>query len=178
MKTTVFVDSKGIAEGVVRLARALTAPGSLPPILVGIRTNGVPLAVRLADAIEKLGQPRPELGAIDITLYRDDLKGRELPTVHGSDIPAELDGRRVVLVDDVLYTGRTVRSALIELADYGRPRRIELCALVDRGLRELPICADHVAFECTTRPGDHVEVKFTETGAREDAVLLHKKEEP
>jgi pyrimidine operon attenuation protein/uracil phosphoribosyltransferase len=126
MKTTVFVDSKGIAEGVTRLARALAAPGSLPPILVGIRTNGVPLAVRLADAFEKLGAPRPELGAIDITLYRDDLKGRELPTIHGSDIPAELDGRRVVLVDDVLYTGRTVRSALIELADYGRPKRIEL----------------------------------------------------
>ncbi len=177
MNTSVFVNSQAIAEGVTRLARAVSAPGAAP-VLIGIRTNGVPLASRMADACVALGFPRPDLGAIDITLYRDDLAGRALPTVHGSDIPVELAGRRVVLVDDVLYTGRTVRSALIELADYGRPERIELCVLVDRGLRELPICADYVGFECKTAPGDHVEVNLTESGAKQDAVLLHRKESP
>jgi pyrimidine operon attenuation protein/uracil phosphoribosyltransferase len=174
MKTDVFVSAKEIAEGVGRLAELIQNYGNLPPVLIGIRTNGVPLANRIADAYAALGHERPEIGAVDITLYRDDLAGREVPTVHGSDVPFDLSGRRVVLVDDVLYTGRTVRAALTELADYGRPKRIELCVLVDRGLRELPICADYIGFECMTKPGDHVKVELVETGASDDAVLLRR----
>ncbi|MCC7510293.1 MAG: bifunctional pyr operon transcriptional regulator/uracil phosphoribosyltransferase PyrR [Planctomycetes bacterium] len=174
MTTAVFVDAAGVTEGVSRLAKAIQQRHAQAPVLVGIRTNGVPLAQRIAAAFAALGLPTPQLGAIDITLYRDDLGARGLPQVLGSDIPADLEGKRVVLVDDVLYTGRTVRAALTELADYGRPERIELCVLVDRGLRELPICADYVGFECKTEPGDHVKVELSESGADTDCVLLRR----
>lgn len=173
MRAGIFQNSAAIAKAVSRLTSLIRDAGE-KPVLVGIRTNGVPLASRIAGEYAKLTGEVPVLGAIDITLYRDDLAGRALPRVLGSDLPQELDGRRVVLVDDVLYTGRTVRSALIELADYGRPKRVELCVLVDRGLRELPICADYTGFDCPTEPGDHVKVELTESGAAEDAVLLRR----
>lgn len=167
--SNIHADAAAIAECVKRLAAEIAARHPQPPLLVGIRTNGVPLAQRLANALGAA-----EIGAIDITLYRDDLVGRALPQVLGSELPGDVDGRRVILVDDVLYTGRTVRSALIELADYGRPQRVELCVLVDRGLRELPIAADYTGMRLETRPGDHVKVELTETGAARDAVLLRR----
>lgn len=176
MNDQVLHGQEQIAEAIVRLAQAVTNSGDTP-VFIGIRTNGVPLASRIASEYAALTGEAPVLGAIDITLYRDDLAGRSLPRVLGSDLPPDLDGRRVVLIDDVLYTGRTVRSALIELADYGRPRRVELCVLVDRGLRELPICPDYVGFDCATKPGDHVKVELRESGATEDAVMLTRRKQ-
>lgn len=142
------------------------------PALIGIHTNGPPLARRLALGLESAGHKRPDLGAIDITLYRDDLAGRALPRVLGSDIPFSVEGRRVVLVDDVLFTGRTVRAALTVLGDYGRPRAVELAVLVDRGHRELPICADYTGIKLATKRADHVRVVLQECGASQDAVVL------
>ncbi len=113
--------------------------------LVGIRRGGVPLAARLAALLRELEGTAPPVGAIDITLYRDDAAtALPNPRIGPSHIPFDVDGRRVVLVDDVLYTGRTIRAAVDALLDYGRPRRIELVALVDRGGRELPIQPDYV----------------------------------
>lgn len=162
---------QAITDAIARLAKEVREGDDEPPALVGIRTNGVLLAGRLADALEQAGGTRPELGAIDITLYRDDLGGRALPTVHGSEIPFSIEGRRIVLVDDVLFTGRTVRAALAVLADYGRPRRIELCVLVDRGHRELPVCADYTAFKVKTEREDEIHVRLKETTRSGDEIL-------
>ncbi|MEM8964530.1 MAG: bifunctional pyr operon transcriptional regulator/uracil phosphoribosyltransferase PyrR [Acidobacteriota bacterium] len=130
-------------------------------ILVGIHTRGVPLAHRLADAIEKMEGVRPLLGDLDITLYRDDLStvGPQ-PLVQGTSFPVSIHGRVVWLCDDVLFTGRTVRAALGELSDYGRPRAVRLAVLVDRGHRELPIQADVVGRKIPTSNTEVVEVGF------------------
>lgn len=172
MTESVLHQRKAIDAELKRLAAEITRGEAQPPALIGIRTHGVTVARRLADAIEAAGLPRPDLGAIDITLYRDDLAGRALPQVHGSEIPFDIEGRRVVLVDDVLFTGRTVRAALTELADYGRPRRIQLCVLVDRGHREVPICADFTGFKVETRPDQRIKVRLGESGSDTDAVVL------
>ena len=175
MTTKVLHDAKDIHTELTRLASDVMAGGRELPVLIGIRTNGVPLAERLGAELADAVHGQPQIGAIDITLYRDDLAGKALPQVLGSEINFSIEGRRVILVDDVLFTGRTVRAALTELADYGRPRTVELAVLVDRGHRELPICADFKGIELTTERTDHVTVKLTETGAPEDAVILEKK---
>lgn len=162
--------AKDTRAAVERLADEVRLGDDEAPALIGIRTNGVPLAARLAVELERATGRSPEVGAIDITLYRDDLRGRALPTVHGSEIPFAIDGRRIVLVDDVLFTGRTVRAALAVLADYGRPRRIELCVLVDRGHRELPICADYTGLKVETAREDEIHVALTETGGADEIV--------
>jgi pyrimidine operon attenuation protein/uracil phosphoribosyltransferase len=147
-------------------------------VLVGIRTRGVPLARRLAELLERAGGIRPPVGALDITLYRDDLTTiAPNPVMKGTDIPVSIDGRTVVLADDVLYTGRTVRAALDELIDFGRPARIELAVLVDRGHRELPIRADYVGKAITTARGEIVQVLLREEDS-EDRVLLLETEGP
>ncbi|MCC6464200.1 MAG: bifunctional pyr operon transcriptional regulator/uracil phosphoribosyltransferase PyrR [Planctomycetes bacterium] len=160
-----------IAAAIQRLATEIARLGEAP-VLVGIHTGGVPLAGRLAAALRAATGKEIPQGTLDITLYRDDLAGRALPEVRGSNIDCDLEGRRVVLVDDVLFTGRTVRAALNELADYGRPSRVQLCVLVDRGHRELPICADYAGFRVETRKQDRVRVRLTETGAARDEVVL------
>ncbi|MCB9893524.1 MAG: bifunctional pyr operon transcriptional regulator/uracil phosphoribosyltransferase PyrR [Planctomycetes bacterium] len=174
MTDSILHDGGAIDAQIKRLAAEIADGESDPPALIGIRTHGVPLAARLADAMEAAGRKRPQLGAIDITLYRDDLAGKALPQVLGSEIRFDIEGRRVVLVDDVLFTGRTVRAALTELADYGRPRRVELCALVDRGHRELPICADYTGFKVETDLKQRIRVRLKEGGDAEDAVVLVK----
>lgn len=146
-------------------------------LLVGIRTRGVPLSERLADEIEQLEGRRPALGVLDITLYRDDLEAiGPQPVVRRSRLPLPIDDKILVLCDDVLYTGRTVRAALDELADYGRPRIVRLAVLIDRGHRELPIQADVVGREVPTARSEVVEVLFRETdfadGDGDDAVRL------
>ncbi|MCF6227635.1 MAG: bifunctional pyr operon transcriptional regulator/uracil phosphoribosyltransferase PyrR [Planctomycetes bacterium] len=156
-----------IQQALGRMAEEI-ASGDSSPLIVGIHTNGVPLAKRLG---EKIGS-ECEFGTIDITLYRDDLDARSLPKIKGSDIPQSLDGRRVVLVDDVLFTGRTIRAALAVLADYGRPSRVELAVLVDRGHRELPISADYVGFKVETLRRQKVRVVLSETGAKEDLIVI------
>lgn len=169
-ETTLFGPAE-IAGALADLARRITADAE-PATLVGIHTNGVPLAARLARLIEAATGRPPEVGTLDITLYRDDLAGRALPLVRNSEIPFAVEGRRIVLVDDVLFTGRTVRAALNVLADYGRPRRVQLCVLVDRGHRELPIAADYCGMVTQTAAADRIRVRLTETGAPRDEVVL------
>ncbi|MEZ4366078.1 MAG: bifunctional pyr operon transcriptional regulator/uracil phosphoribosyltransferase PyrR [Kofleriaceae bacterium] len=132
-------------------------------VLVGIRTGGYHWARRLAGLLAAAGHA-PPLGALDIALYRDDVTTRLVPEVGASEVPVRLDGAEVVLVDDVLYTGRTVRAALDALLDYGRPRAVRLAVLVDRGHRELPIAADLVGMVCATGADERVRVELAEAG--------------
>ena len=153
-------------------------PDTARTVLVGIRTRGVPLAQRLAAFIKDASGRAPHVGALDITLYRDDLTTiAPNPVIQGTEIPCSIDGRTVVLLDDVLYTGRTVRAALDELIDFGRPDRIQLAVLVDRGHRELPIRADFVGKQLTTRRDEVVQVRLRETDG-EDRVLLLERDVP
>jgi pyrimidine operon attenuation protein/uracil phosphoribosyltransferase len=140
--------------------------------LVGVRSRGVPLARRLARRLGAMRGVEPAVGALDITLYRDDFTViAAQPVTRGTEIPFSIDGRAVVLVDDVLFTGRTVRAAIDELIDFGRPSRIELAVLVDRGHRELPIRADYVGAAVATARDEMVQVLLAEEDGR-DAVLL------
>ena len=143
-------------------------------VLVGIHRRGVQLAARLAGAIDHAGGGAVASGSLDITLYRDDLMAvGPRPVVGQTRLPAGgIDGRTVCIVDDVLYTGRTVRAALDECADFGRPRRILLCVLIDRGGRELPIQADIVGTTLTAGPGDRVDVLVTELDGRDGVELV------
>jgi len=145
-------------------------------MLVGIHTRGVPLAERLADEIERMEGKRPLFGTIDITLYRDDLSARPQPEVKQTRLPSPIDACVVVLCDDVLYTGRTVRAALDELNDYGRPRAVRLAVLVDRGHRELPIQADVVGKHVPTARAEVVDVGFEATDGGDYVHILEKTE--
>ncbi len=145
-------------------------------VLIGIRRRGVPLGKRLQKKIQKLSGQRLPLGVLDITFYRDDLSMvANQPVVEGSCLDFEVSGKRVLLVDDVLYTGRTVRAALDSLIDYGRPQKVELVALVDRGHRELPIQADYVGKHVETSEDETVDV-CVPTFDNKEAVYLTTKE--
>src|SRR5688500_10466233 len=142
--------------------------------LVGIRTRGVPLARRLARSLREINGDDVPTGALDITLYRDDLMRHPVgpqPVVRRTEIPFSIDDRKILLVDDVLYTGRTTRAALDALIDFGRPRGIQLIVLVDRGHRELPIKADYVGKNLPTSPEESVQVCLQETDNRDEVVL-------
>lgn len=148
-------------------------------MLIGIRTRGVPFAERLAAEIEAMEGVRVPVGVLDITLYRDDLSTiAPQPIVRESRLPEPLDGRVVVLADDVLFTGRTIRSALDALIDYGRPRAVRLAVVVDRNGRELPIQADYVGLTVPSSADEHVEVRFTETDGADDVRILERRGEP
>ena len=139
--------------------------------LVGIRTRGVPLARRLARALKEINGDDVPTGALDITLYRDDLMRHPVgpqPVVRRTEIPFSLDDKLILLVDDVLYTGRTIRAALDALIDFGRPRAIQLVALVDRGHRELPIRADYVGRNIPTSRRESVQVRLMEIDGRDE----------
>lgn len=141
--------------------------------LVGIRTRGVPLARRLAQGIESRTGTKPSIGALDITLYRDDLTAvGSQPIVGKTELPFPLDDVWVILVDDVLFTGRTVRAAITALIDFGRPRKIELLVMVDRGWRELPIQPDYVGKELETARGGSVQVLVAEKDGHDEVVVL------
>ena len=141
--------------------------------LVGVRTGGAHLAMRLADELARIRGVRPDVGLLDITLYRDDvLAGGAMPLLRGTEISFDIEGRPVVLVDDVLYTGRTVRAALDALLDLGRPSLVRLAVLVDRGLRELPIAADFVGRALETTRGERVRVRLREEGDVDDGVFV------
>ena len=139
--------------------------------LVGIRTRGVPIARRLAQAIKEINGHEVPTGALDITLYRDDLMRHAVgpqPVVRRTEIPFSIDGKRILLVDDVLYTGRTIRAALDALIDFGRPQSIQLVVLVDRGHRELPIKADYVGKNLPTAASESVQVHLMEIDGRDE----------
>jgi len=168
-----------IEQALERLAAEIAA--SEPPtdrlMLVGIRTRGVPLARRLAQLLKRRSARDLPVGILDITFYRDDLSRiAPHPVVKTSELPRDVTGRVIVLVDDVLYTGRTIRAALDHLMDYGRPDRVRLAVLVDRGHRELPIQADYVGRTIPTKQNEIVKVMLREVDG-EDQVLLLEKEE-
>jgi pyrimidine operon attenuation protein/uracil phosphoribosyltransferase len=172
---TTLLDADQMARIVRRMAGEIVErnQGTSELILVGIRTRGVPLAEALAAEIERMeGHPIPQ-GALDITLYRDDLStiGPQ-PVVKGTHLPLPIDDRVIVLCDDVLYTGRTVRAALDHLADYGRPRAVQLAVLVDRGHRELPIQADVVGKAVPTARNEVVEVRYQVTDGEQLVRLM------
>lgn len=142
--------------------------------LVGIRTRGVPLARRLARALKDINGDDVPTGALDITLYRDDLMRQPVgpqPVVRRTEIPFSIDDRKILLVDDVLYTGRTIRAALDALIDFGRPRAIQLIVLVDRGHRELPIKADYVGKNLPTSSRQSVQVRLEEVDGVDEIVI-------
>ena len=144
--------------------------------LVGVRTRGVPIAKRLARAIKEITGHDVPTGALDITLYRDDLMRHAVgpqPLVRSTDILFDIDDRLILLVDDVLYTGRTVRAALDALIDFGRPRAIQLIVLIDRGHRELPIKADYVGKNIPTSPAESVQVRLIEIDGVDEVVVDH-----
>jgi pyrimidine operon attenuation protein / uracil phosphoribosyltransferase len=148
-------------------------------LLVGIRTRGVPLAKALAEEIRRMEGTEVPLGTVDITLYRDDLSTiAPQPVVKATHFPVALSGWTIVLCDDVLYTGRTVRAALDHLVDYGRPKAVQLAVLIDRGHRELPIQADVVGESVPTRGNEVIEVSFTETDGDERVRILERPAPP
>lgn len=145
-------------------------------VLVGIKTRGIYIAQRIADRLEQLEGVKVPVGALDITLYRDDKKRhKEEPELNSSDIAVSLEGKEVILVDDVLFTGRTIRAALDAVMDFGRPRRISLAVLVDRGHRELPIRADFVGKNIPTALTEEIIVEVEETDGQ-DRILINRGE--
>jgi pyrimidine operon attenuation protein/uracil phosphoribosyltransferase len=172
---TILLDARAMSRALQRMAVEVAelAHGPADLVLVGIQRRGVELAERIAKLIEKDEGVAVPRGALDITLYRDDLETvGPTPVIGETHLPVDLTGKHVVIVDDVLYTGRTVRAALDELADFGRPKRISLCVLVDRGGRELPIQADIVGKAVKTGPGDRVEVQVAELDGRDQVDLV------
>lgn len=175
-----LLDASGISRALRRISYELVeriGHDGEPIYLVGIRTGGAHLAARLAALIREQGDiPPPVLGAVDITLYRDDVfHGLPKPEIGPTDLPESVDGRRVVLVDDVLFTGRTIRAAMDVLADYGRPRAETLAVLVDRGRRELPIQPDFVGVVVQTTAAESVRVMLTERGEPDRVVLRERR---
>ena len=176
-----LMDAARMARTLSRIAHEIAErhPDMKGVALVGVRSRGVPLARRLARLLgEATGAP-PVVGALDITLYRDDFTTiAAQPVTKGTDIPFSIDGRTVVLVDDVLFTGRTVRAALDQIIDFGRPARIELAVLVDRGHRELPIRADYAGKTLTTARDEVVQVMLADEDGRDAVMLLERGREP
>ena len=171
---TIIMDSEGIRRALTRISHEIVErnKGVDNIVIVGIRTRGVPIAERIAANIEHIEGKKPPVGVLDITLYRDDLSSLSYqPIVHQTELPVDITDKTIVLVDDVLYTGRTIRAALEALLDYGRPRCVELLTLIDRGHRELPIHADYVGRTVNTSRQEHVDVMLAERDG-EDSVSL------
>lgn len=169
-KTTV-IGSAEIERIIARLAHQIVEPQDAQPglFLMGVRRGGEALAMRLADKIKAMSGAQPPLGFLNINLYRDDDVSHEMPD---SLIPSDVNGKTVVLIDDVLYTGRTVRSALDAVTDLGRPEAIRLCVLIDRGLRELPVQADYAGRTIATTPDQRVVVTLSRTPSETDEVRV------
>jgi len=170
------MDADRIARTLTRIAHEIVErnKGVDDLALVGVRTRGVHLARRLARTLKEITGDEVPTGALDITLYRDDLMRNAVgpqPLVRRTEIPFSIDDRKILLVDDVLYTGRTTRAALDALIDFGRPRGIQLIVLVDRGHRELPIKADYVGKNLPTAPDQSVQVRLQESDNRDEVVL-------
>jgi pyrimidine operon attenuation protein/uracil phosphoribosyltransferase len=173
---SVVLDADRIGRSLTRIAHEILERnrGVDDLALVGIRTRGVPIARRLAKAIEEINGHAIPTGALDITLYRDDLMRTAVgaqPIIRKTEIPFSIDDKRILLVDDVLYTGRTIRAALDALIEFGRPRMIQLVVLVDRGHRELPIKADYVGKNLPTSQTQSVQVHLMEIDGRDEVEI-------
>ena len=170
-----ILSTDDIRRAITRIAHEVAErnEGVRNVVLVGVRRRWVPLAHRIAAALADFEGERVPVGTLDITLYRDDLGLRgPAPIVRSTNLPGDINGRVVVLVDDVLYTGRTVRAALDALADFGRPARIQLAVLIDRGHRELPIRADFVGKNVPTASDERIETRLSEVDSGEDGVFI------
>ena len=176
--TRKILSSQEIGRALQRIAHEILERnnGARGLVLVGMHTRGVPLASRLARSISEFEGENVPMGALDIGLYRDDVSGGARPLMRPTDIPIDIQGRRVVLVDDVLYTGRTIRAAMDALNDFGRPNAIQLAVLVDRGHRELPIKADYVGKNVPTSIDEIVEVRVNEIDGVDEVLLTRKVE--
>jgi pyrimidine operon attenuation protein / uracil phosphoribosyltransferase len=176
-ESTVVMNHEAIDAALRRIAQQIAAShdAMTEVVLLGILSRGRPLAERLAACIEEMTGTRPRVGSLATTLYRDDLRSGRVPATIGNETHFDFDIHdiTVILVDDVIAAGRTIRAALDEVMDYGRPKRIQLACLVDRGLRELPIQPDYLGWSIATTPEDHVAVRIKEIDG-EDVVLLER----
>jgi len=173
----VVMDADRIGRTLTRIAHEIVErnKGVEDLALVGVRTRGVPIARRIARALREITGHDVATGALDITLYRDDLMRTAVgaqPIIRRTEIPFSIDDRRILLVDDVLYTGRTIRAALDALIEFGRPKSIQLVVLVDRGHRELPIKADYVGKNLPTSPAQSIQVHLVEIDGRDEVEIL------
>ncbi|MBM7095843.1 MULTISPECIES: bifunctional pyr operon transcriptional regulator/uracil phosphoribosyltransferase PyrR [Alteribacter] len=174
-----ILDEKAIGRALTRIAHEIIErnKGIENCVLVGIKTRGIYIAKRLAERIEKIEGESIPVGEVDITLYRDDLTVKtknEEPEIKGTDISTDITDKKVILIDDVLYTGRTVRAALDALIDLGRPAQIQLAVLIDRGHRELPIRPDFIGKNVPTSKSEVVEARLTEVDELDEVVILQK----
>ena len=172
-----LLDQDGIRRSLTRIGHEIVEKnkGVEDLIIVGIRRRGVPLAERLAEIISQIEGTKLPVGKLDITLYRDDLTVlSDQPVVRATEIPVDVTGKKIILVDDVLYTGRTVRAALDAIMDLGRPKSIQLAVLVDRGHRELPIRADYIGKNVPTSRRESIEVMLQETDGEERILIVEK----
>jgi len=175
-KQTILLDETSISRTIARVSQEILERNNNPDnlALIGIQTRGEPLSKRIHSQISEFSGTEIVLGSLDITFHRDDFRDRlVVPQVKGTDIPFTIDDKIVVLVDDVLFTGRTIRAAIDALNAFGRPKAIQLAVLVDRGHREMPIRADFVGKNIPTNEGEHVAVRLKEVDNK-DAVLLLK----
>jgi pyrimidine operon attenuation protein / uracil phosphoribosyltransferase len=171
---TVLMDTQAIRRALTRIAHEIVEKnkGVDDVIIVGIRTRGVPIAECIAEEIKKIEGKKIPVGVLDITLYRDDLSTRSYqPVVHPTQMPVDITNKTIILTDDVLYTGRTIRAALDAIIDMGRPKTIQLAVLVDRGHRELPIRADYVGKNVPTAAKEVVSVQLDATDGVEKVVI-------
>jgi pyrimidine operon attenuation protein/uracil phosphoribosyltransferase len=174
-----ILDKEALNRSIMRIAHEILEKnkGTQDLCLIGIRNRGVFLAHRLAECIKKIENTDIPVGALDITLYRDDLTLiSQQPVVHKTEIDFDINDKNVILVDDVLYTGRTIRAALDALIDFGRPKLIQLAVLVDRGHRELPVRADFVGKNIPTAKNETVEVRLSETDGKDEVIIVAKDE--
>ena len=172
-----LMDAEAMRRALRRIAHEIIErnPQLEKVVLAGIPSRGVEIASRIASFVQQIEKIDIETGVIDVAMHRDDVgTRRELPVVRASKLPLPLEGRTVVIVDDVLYTGRTVRAAMDAINSFGRPARIQLAVLVDRGHRELPIRPDYVGKKLPTAPGEQIQVRLQETDNESDAVWLER----
>lgn len=175
-----IIDAQGLERTLTRLSHEILErnKGAGNLVIVGIKTRGAVIAQRVARKIDEVEHATVKIGSLDITLYRDDLLGKlEQPEFKGTDIIFDIGGKDIILVDDVLFTGRTIRAALDELIDLGRPRTIQLAVLVDRGHRQLPIKADYVGKNIPTSIDESIRVHLKETDGKDEVLLMHPEEE-
>lgn len=171
----VMLDAQDVQRVIVRIAHEIIEKnhGCKNLALIGMRTRGEYIARRIADKIAEIENVRVDLGILDVSFYRDDWRMRlKQPVVQTSDIPFDITEKTIVLVDDVLYTGRTVRAALSEIMDFGRPAKVELAVLVDRGHRELPIQPDYTGKQITTSIDEEIRVRLTEVDGADEVLLV------
>ena len=172
--TTVLLNTAAIHRALTRVAHEIAErnEASSEVVLVGIQRGGMPLAKRLGEILNTIWQHPVPVGSLDVSMHRDDLDQRAAPKIHPTEIPFDVNAKTVVLVDDVLFSGRTIRAAMDALNDFGRPKKIQLAVLIDRGHRELPIKADFVGKNVPTALSERIVVKFREEGGEDEVSLV------